>query len=122
MTFAEYLIEKPLTPQQRMQRSRVMKRLAPRMAMKRKMKAKRKADPNTLKQRAEKKARELIRSKIAKGYYESMSYAQKIAIDKKVEAKKVVIKKLAKKLLPKVKKAEMERIEKLRAATSASTK
>ena len=113
----EHLIEKPLTPQQRMQRSRIMKRLAPKMAMKRKMKAKKKADPNTLKARSEKKAREIIRAKIAKGDYDKMSYAQKIAIDKKVEAKRAVIKKLAKKLLPKVKKAEMDRIEKMRAAT-----
>lgn len=116
----EELSEKPLTPQQRMQRSRIMKRLAPKMAMKRKMKAKKKADPNTLKARSEKKAREMIRAKIAKGDYDKMSYAQKIAIDKKVEAKRAVIKKIAKKLLPKVKKAEMDRIEKMRAATKQS--
>ena len=112
----EELSEKPLTPQQRMQRSRIMKRLAPKMAMK----SKKKADPNTLKARSEKKAREMIRAKIAKGDYDKMSYAQKIAIDKKVEAKRAVIKKIAKKLLPKVKKAEMDRIEKMRAATKQS--
>ena len=121
ITFSQFLVEKPLTPQQRMQRSRIMKRLAPRMAMKRKMKAKRKADTGTLQNRAEKKARDIIRQKISKGDYATMSYAQKIAVDKKMQAKTALIKKLAKKLLPKVKKAEMDRIEKLRAATSAST-
>lgn len=118
LSFTEYLIEKPLTPKQRMQRSRAMKRLAPRMAMKRKMKAKRKADLPALKLRAEKKAREMVRKKIAKGDYNSMSFAQKAAIDKKVEAKSAAIKKLAKKLLPKVKQAEMDRIEKMKAATN----
>jgi len=117
MSFSQFLVEKPLTSTQRMQRSRIMKRLAPKMAMKRKIKAKKKADPNTLKVRSEKKAREMIRAKIAKGDYNSMSYTQKIAIDKKVEAKRAVIKRIAKKLLPKVKKAEMDRIEKMRAAT-----
>lgn len=120
ISFSQFLVEKPLTPQQRMQRSRIMKRLAPRMAMKRKAKAKRKADPQALKVRADKKARDIIRKKISKGDYDSMSYAQKIAVDKKVQAKSAIIKKLAKKLLPQVKKAEMDRLEKLRAATSAS--
>lgn len=118
LSFTEYLIEKPLTPQQRQQRSRAMKRLAPRMAMKRKIKAKRKADGPTLKLRAEKKAREMVRAKIAKGDYNSMPYAQKVAIDKKLEAKKSIIKKLAKKLLPQVKKAEVDRIEKMKAAVN----
>ena len=45
-----------------------------------------------------------------------MPYAQKVAIDKKLEAKKSIIKKLAKKLLPQVKKAEVDRIEKMKAA------
>jgi hypothetical protein len=35
MSFKEYLIEKPLTPQQRLKRSRIMERLAPKIAMKR---------------------------------------------------------------------------------------
>jgi hypothetical protein len=120
ISFIEYLIEKPLTPQQRQQRSRAMRRLAPRMAMKRKLKAKKKADLPTLKVRAEKKAREMVRAKIAKGDYNSMPYAQKIAIDKKVEAKKSAIKKLAKKLLPQVKKAEIDRLEKMKAATTSA--
>ena len=43
ITFKEYLIEKPLTPQQRMKRARVMKRLAPKIQMKRKIAMKKKA-------------------------------------------------------------------------------
>ena len=44
-----------------------------------------------------------------------MSFAQKIQLDKKVEKKKAAIKKIAKKLMPKIKRAEAERLEKLKA-------
>jgi hypothetical protein len=49
-----------------------------------------------------------------------MPYAQKAAIDKKVEAKRSLIKKLAKKLLPKIKKAELDRIDKMNAAKKSA--
>ena len=115
MTFSQFLIEKPLTPKQRIQRGRLMKRLAPKMAMKRKITAKKKASPEKIKQRAVKQAKDIIRNKLAKDQdYNKMSYAAKIALDKKVEKKKAVIKKLSKKLIPKVKKAETERIKKLK--------
>ena len=113
ITFKEYLVEKPLTPKQRMQRSRIMKRLAPRMAMKRKITMKRKANPEKIKARAEKQARDIIRDKLLKDVdYNSLGYAQKVALDKRVEKKKALIKKIAKKLIPKVKKAEQERLKK----------
>ena len=121
-TFKEYLIEKPLTPQQRMQRARIMKRLAPKMAMKRKLAMKKKAPKEQLQKRAEKQAKDILRKKFSgKADYNSMSFSQKIQIDKKVEAKKGLIKKIAKKLLPKIKQAEIERIKALRnpAAISA---
>jgi hypothetical protein len=113
ITFIEYLIEKPLTPKQRMQRSRLMKRLAPRMAMKRKITMKRKANPEKIKARAEKQARDIIRKKLLKDVdYNSLGFAQKISLDKRVEKKKAVIKKIAKKLIPKIKKDELERLKK----------
>lgn len=120
-SFKDYLIEKPLTPQQRIQRGRIMKRLAPRLAMKRKIAAKKKASISVLKARADKKARETIRKKFTKGAdYNSMTPAQKVAIDKRVEAKKALISKLAKKLLPSIKKAEQERLKKLKTGTKGT--
>jgi hypothetical protein len=126
ITFVEYLEsieEAPLTPKQRMQRSRLMKRLAPRMAMKRKITMKKKANPEKIKGRAEKQARDIIRKKLLKDVdYNSLGFAQKVALDKRVEKKKAGIKKLAKKLIPKVKKAEQERLKKLKqmAATESA--
>ena len=112
ITFSQFLVEKPLTPKQRMQRSRLMKRLAPRMAMKRKITMKRKANPEKIKARAEKQARDIIRKKLLKDVdYNSLGFAQKVSLDKRVEKKKAVIKKIAKKLIPKIKKDELERLK-----------
>lgn len=113
--FKEYLSEKPLTPQQRIQRGRIMKRLAPKIAMKRKIAMKKKANPEKLKVRAMKQARDAVRAKFVKGKsYQELSYAEKIQLDKKVEKKQALIKKIAKKLLPKIKKAEAERVKNLK--------
>lgn len=113
--FKEYLSEKPLTPQQRIQRGRIMKRLAPKIAMKRKIAAKKKANPEKLKTRAMKQARDAVRAKFVKGKsYQELSYSEKIQLDKKVEKKQALIKKIAKKLLPKIKKAEAERVKNLK--------
>jgi len=109
------LSEKPLTPQQRIQRGRIMKRLAPKIAMKRKIAAKKKANPEKLKVRAMKQARDAVRAKFVKGKsYQELSYSEKIQLDKKVEKKQALIKKIAKKLLPKIKKAEAERVKNLK--------
>ena len=122
MTFSQFLIEKPLTPQQRIARSRQMKKLAPKLAMKRKMAAKKKAPPEKLKKRAQAKARDIIRKKFIKDKnYNSMSYGEKISVDKKVQAKSTDIKKIARKLLPGIKKAESDRLTKLKGAFKGKT-
>ena len=121
LTFAEYLIEKPLTPQQRMKRARVMKRLAPKIALKKKLALKKKAPMEKIKKRAEKKAKDIVRKKFSDGDYAQMSFAQKIQIDKKVEKKKALVKKIAKKLVPKMKKAEADRLQKMRSNKEATT-
>lgn len=121
MSFSQFLIERPLTPQQRIARGRLMKRLAPKMAIKRKMAAKKKAPVGVLKKRAEVKARDILRAKYLKNRdYNSLSYGEKLSIDKKLSGKTMVIKKIAKKLMPKIKKAEVERLKKLKTATGTA--
>lgn len=120
ITFKEYLIEKPLTPQQRMQRARVMKRLAPKIKMKRKLAMKKKANSGQIKNRAEKKAKDIVRQKFTKTNYNDLSYAEKIQVDKKVELKRGLIKKIAKKLIPQVRRDEAERLKKLKNKTEAT--
>jgi len=108
---------KPLTISQRKEIGRRMKRLAPKLARMRKVKAKRRADSDTIKKRAMKKARDVIRGKVAgeRGKnYRDLSGSEKITIDKLVSKKSAVISKLARKLLPTVRKAEGERLQKAR--------
>ena len=111
----------PLSLAQRQARGRQMKRLAPKLARMRKLKAKRMADPDAIKKRAQKAAKNIIRKKIAgeRGAdYSSLSASEKITIDKMVAKKSAVIQKLAKKLIPKVKKAEQERLKQARSGST----
>jgi nicotinic acid mononucleotide adenylyltransferase len=112
---------KPLSIQQRQQRARQMKRLAPKLARSRKLKAKRLADVDTLKKRAAKLAKNIVRKKVTgeRGAdYKNLGTAEKITIDKLVIKKSALINKLAKKLLPKVRKSEQERLKMARSTKS----
>ena len=106
------------TAQQRRARGRVMKRLAKRIAIARKRKMRKIAGAEQLQKRAQKAAKNILRKKIAgkKGEsYADLSPQQKFAIDKMVQKRAGAIPKIARKLLPKIKKAEKERIKSLRA-------
>jgi hypothetical protein len=111
---------KPMTIQQRMARGRLMKRLAPKMAKSRKRMAKRMADPKKMMMKAMKAAKVKIRKKVAgkKGLnYAQLSPSEKMSVDKMVikKATPAKIKALAKKLMPQVRKNEVERVKKARA-------
>ena len=109
------VLDEIMSKMARMKRARMMKTKGKMIARKRKIAMKRKADPEKLKTRAVKKARELVAKKILKNRSKSdLSIAGKEALEKKLAKKKAVIAKIAKRILPKVKKAEAERIKKLR--------
>jgi hypothetical protein len=113
----------PLTIAQRQKKARQMKRLAPKLARFRKMRAKRMADREQLLKRAQKAARNVIRKKVAgeRGTdYSALSASEKITIDKLVAKKSAIIQKLAKKLLPKVRKKEIERLKQARGSKTES--
>ena len=113
----------PMTMSQRLKRARQMKRMAPRFKNLRKIKAKRMADPARLIQRAQKQAKNIIRKRMAgeKGAkYNTLSVAAKIAIDKLTLTKAPAIKMLAKRLLPKVRQAEMQRLKQARSSKKES--
>ena len=110
-----YILDEVMSKTARMKKSRLMRAKGKQIARKRKIAMKRKADPEKLKTRAVKKARELVAKKILKDRSKSdLSIAGKEALEKKLAKKKAVIAKIAKRILPKVKKAEAERIKKLR--------
>ena len=117
--FGKYLdeVRAPLTIAQRMKIGRRMKRLAPRMARMRKIRSKRMADPKRLERRARKAAIKILRKRFAgkQGQnYAKLSPGSKMSVDRIVQKKASVIPTLAKRLLPKMRKAEMERLKKAR--------
>ena len=110
--------ERVLTMLQRRKAGLKMRRLRFRIARARKLKRKRMATTDMLTRRARRQARNFIRKRIAGkqgGNYAALSPSQKIQIDKRVEKKQAFINKLAKRLLPKVKQAELARLRSARA-------
>ena len=93
--------------------ARTMKMKGKMIARKRAIAMNRKASPEKLKTRAQKKAVDFIAQKILKGKNRSeLGQAGKEALEKKLKKKQSIIKKIAKKLLPQIKKAESERMAK----------
>ena len=109
------VIDEALTVQQRMKRSQLMKRMAKKIAKKKKIKARRMKTPEELKTKARKAARLIIFKKFSKGQTPSeLGRAERAAVERKVDKKKAAIGKIAKKIYPKIKVAEKERIEAIR--------
>jgi nicotinic acid mononucleotide adenylyltransferase len=112
---------KPLTVQQRMQRSRTLKRLQPKLQRYKKMRAKRMADEPRLKKKAQKAAIAILRKKVAGergANYANLSSSDKISVDRLIAKKSGAIAKLAKRLIPKIRKQELERVKKARSSTN----
>ena len=105
-------VDEALTMQQRRARARLLKRYKSRIKMGRERAKRRFASPEKLKSRARKAARMLIFKKISKDIPKSdLTFARRQEIEKRLEkpAMKKKIDRLAKKLLPKTRKAEMEK-------------
>ena len=99
----------------RMKKARMMKVKGKQIARKRKIAMKRKANPEKLKKRAMKKARDIVAKKILKDRSKSdLSISGKENLEKRLAKKKGVIAKIAKRILPNVRKAENERLAKKR--------
>lgn len=104
-----------LTMQQRLARARSLKKNKAKIAIGRKKAARKIADMETLKKRARKQARNLLLKKITKDIPKGeLSFARRQSIEKQLDKKKAVVDKIAKKLLPKVRKAEIEKKKKAR--------
>ena len=92
-----------------------MKRLAKKIARTKARKKKRMKDPRALKTKAQKQARSILFKKMSGGKSSGeLAIGARIAIGKKLDKKKGAIAKLAKRLMPKVKKQEIERLASFR--------
>lgn len=102
-----------LNIQQRMARKRSMAKNKAKIALGRKRAAKKVAGIDVLKKRAVKAARNKIALKMTKGTpLNQVPLSKKIEIEKKLEKKKGKIQKIARKLLPTIKKKEVAKRQK----------
>tara|TARA_R110000868_G_scaffold299343_1_gene559640 strand:- start:1581 stop:2090 length:510 start_codon:yes stop_codon:yes gene_type:complete len=103
-------VDEALDMSQRLKRGRLMKRLKSRIAMGRKRQANRLADEPRLIRRARKAARNLVAKKFTQGIPKSeLTFARRQEIEKRLDKMKGRIDKIAKRLLPKMRKADREK-------------
>lgn len=113
-SFKEYTdANEALTIAQRQKRKASFRKNKAKIMIARKKAAKKLASPEKLKARATKAARTLIIKKILKNKSKAdLSFAARQEIEKKVAKKKSAIARIAKKLLPQVKKADRAKLKK----------
>ena len=109
-------VSEALTNAQRRKKSIAMKKGKAGRIRKKKIAEKKLSSPDKLKGKASKKARKVIEKKLLKGKDKSeLSFAQRAQLEKKVDKKKGAIKRIAKRSLKDVKKADRERVKSRRA-------
>ena len=105
-------VDEALTLQQRMKRGRLMKRMKARIKIGRERARRKMADKKKLQKRANRKARDMLVRKLTKDIPKSeLSFARRQEIEKRLDkpALKARIKMIAKRMFPKVRRAEMQR-------------
>jgi hypothetical protein len=116
------LDEAPLNIAQRRKRAMIMRKFKSKIVAARARSKKRKASPEKLKLRARKTARNMIRQRLMKNKsYSEMTPSEKVALDKRLaRVPKAAIDRIATRQLPIVRKAEVERLSKLRSTKKES--
>ena len=105
-------VDEALTQSQRQKLKAVMRKNKAKIKLGQKKAAKKLASKEKLQKRAEKQARDILVKKITKDKSkDELSYAARANIEKQLEKKKGAIKKIAKKLLPQVKKKDREKLK-----------
>ena len=106
-------LDEALTRAQRIKRSQIAKRNKAKIQRALKKGKKKKASTETLQKRAKKKARDLLYTKLLKGRNRAdVSAGEQERIEKKLDKMQGGINRIAKKLLPQLKKAEQEKLKK----------
>ena len=113
-TFIEYfLANEAVTMATRMKMKAAMRKNKAKIAIGRRKAAKKLKSPDKLKTTAKRQARELVIKKLLKDKKKAdLSYAARQELEKKVAKKQGAVLRIAKKLLPKVKIADRERVKK----------
>jgi len=96
-----------LDPQQRMKLKQAIRRNKAKIKLGREKAKRRMASPEVLQKRANKQARNILLKKLLKNKDKAdMSYSQRASIEKQLAKKQSAIKRIAKQLLPKVRKKD----------------
>lgn len=106
-------VNEVLDMEQRRKRAMVMRRNRPKIERAKEIAKKKMAPDDKLRKRAFIHARQLVRKRVAGergSNYADLSASEKMMIDRQVEGKKKLIKAIATQLLPKVKRAESQRL------------
>ena len=114
---------KALTVAQRLQRGRQIKRIKPKLKRGAKRALSQSPSASRIWKRSERAARNLLKKRFSpvKGVsYSKLSTTQKIFVDRTLEKRQKLIKKVAKRLLPKVRAASFKRLQSYRAGTGRS--
>lgn len=111
------LTEAPLNYSQRLKRAQVFRRNKRKIAIARERMRRKIATNDKLKTRARRKAIQAVRKKVAgaRGLdYQNLSVGEKIQIDKRVAQRQSAVDRIARKLLPKLRKDELQRVRQAR--------
>ena len=121
LTLKEYILEdaemdkeleEVLDIQTRMKMKASMRKNKAKIALGKRRAARKIADVERLKKRARRKARNAILNKILKGKDKSeLSYGARASIEKRVNKRAALIQRMAKKLLPQVRKADRDKMK-----------
>lgn len=108
------LDETVLNLQQRQKRAMVFRRNRPRIERAREIAKKRMAPDKNIKKRAYAAARQMVRRRVAGkrgAEYEKLGPTEKMIVDKMVESRQALIKKIALRLMPRIKQEEQKRLQ-----------
>jgi len=113
LTAEEIEAQEALDMKARRKLSQAMRKNKAKIKRAKEIASKKKATKGTLEKRAQKQAIEIVKKKIAQGKdIKNMSFAARQQLDDKVKKKQGLVKKLAKRLLKKVKTDEKDRLTK----------
>ena len=115
-------VEEALTMQQRMKMKTTFRKNKAKIKLGRLRASKKFATPEKLQRRAEKKARDILTKRITKGKRKAdLSYGQRTNVEKQLAKRKGAIKKIARKLLPFIRKKDRNKFKDTPVPTSSAT-
>lgn len=113
-------LDEALTLTQRMKRRAIMRKNKAKIAMGRKRAQRRRASNIVLQKRAIRAARNILAKKLLRKSKDEASYSEKVRVEKILAKRQSAIQRIARKLLPQIRKKEMQKFNKQSASPAAT--